>query len=51
MEKVVFVLKEYDLIITNVDHLANFSNHKVLLPEIFEKHFTSFRVNPHSIVA
>ena len=31
--KVVFVLKEYDLIITIVDHLANFSYHEVLLPE------------------
>ena len=31
--KVVFVLKVYDLIITNVDLLANSSNHEVMFPE------------------
>ena len=31
--KVVFVLKVYDLIITNVDLLANFSSHDVMIPE------------------
>ena len=31
--KVVFVLKVYDLIMTNVDLLANSSNHEVLFPE------------------
>ena len=31
--KVVFVLKVHDLIITNVDLLANSSNHEVMLPE------------------
>ena len=31
--KVVFVLKVYDLIITNVDLLANFTNHEVVFPE------------------
>ena len=31
--KVVFVLKEYDLIITNVDVLVNSSNHEVIFPE------------------
>ena len=31
--KVVFVLKVYDLIIANVDLLANSSNHKVMFPE------------------
>ena len=31
--KVVFVLKVYDLIITNVELLANSSNHKVMFPE------------------
>ena len=32
-EKVAFVLKRYDLIITNVDLLANSSNLKVMFPE------------------
>lgn len=32
-EKVVFALKMYDLIITNVDLSANSSNHKVIFPE------------------
>ena len=31
--KVVFVLKVYDLIITNVDLLANSRNHEVMFPE------------------
>ena len=31
--KVVFVLKVYDLIIANVDLLANSSNHEVMFPE------------------
>ena len=31
--KVVFVLKVYDLIIINVDLLANSSNHEVMFPE------------------
>ena len=31
--KVVFVLTVYDLIITNVELLANFSNHEVIFPE------------------
>ena len=31
--KVVFVLNVYDLIITNVELLANFSNHEVIFPE------------------
>ena len=31
--KVFFVLKVYDLIITNVDLLANSSNHEVMFPE------------------
>ena len=31
-EKVVFVLKVYDLRITNVDLLANSGNHKAMLP-------------------
>ena len=31
--KVVFVLKVYDLKITNVNLLANSSNHKVMFPE------------------
>ena len=31
--KIVFVLKVYDLRITNVDLLANSSNHKVMFPE------------------
>ena len=31
--KVVFVLKEYDWIITNVDVLVNSSNHEVIFPE------------------
>ena len=31
-EKVVFVLKAYDLIITNVYLLANSSNHKIVFP-------------------
>ena len=31
--KVVFVLKVYDLIITNVDLLVNSSNHEVMFPE------------------
>ena len=31
--KVVFVLKAYDLIITNVDLLANSSNREVMFPE------------------
>ena len=31
--KVVFVLKVYDFIITNVDYLANSSNHEVMFPE------------------
>ena len=31
--KVVFVLKVYDLIISNIDILANPSNHEVLYPE------------------
>ena len=31
--KVIFVLKVYDLIITNVDLLANSSNHEVMFPE------------------
>ena len=32
-EKVVFVLKAYDLTITNVDPLGNYSNHKAMFPE------------------
>ena len=35
-EKVVFVLKVYDLAITNVDLLANSSNHKEMFPEYSE---------------
>ena len=31
--KVVFVLKMYDLTITNVDLLANSSNHRAMFPE------------------
>ena len=31
--EVVFMLKVYDLIITNVDLLANFSNHELMFPE------------------
>ena len=31
--KVVFVFKVYDLMITNVDFLANSSNHKAVFPE------------------
>ena len=31
--KVVFILKKYDLTITNADLLANFSNHKAMFPE------------------
>ena len=30
---IVFMLKVYDLIIKNVDLLANFSNHEVMFPE------------------
>ena len=33
MEKLLFVLKVYDLTITNVDLLANSSNYKVMFPE------------------
>ena len=40
--KVVFVLKVYDFIITNVDYLANSSNHEVMFPEysncLFQKY-------------
>ena len=32
-EKIFIVLKVYDLIITNVDLLANSSNHEVMFPE------------------
>ena len=31
--KIAFVLKVYDLMITNVDLLANSSNHEVMFPE------------------
>ena len=31
--KVALVLKVYDLMIANVDLLANFSNHKAMFPE------------------
>ena len=32
-EKVIFLLKVYDLIITNIDVLANSSNHEVMFPK------------------
>ena len=35
--KVVFVLKVYDLTITNVDLLGNCSNHKAMFPEYSKK--------------
>ena len=33
MKKLLFVFKMYDLKITNVDCLANSSNHKAMFPE------------------
>ena len=33
MEKLFFVLKVYDLMITNVDLLANSSNHDAIFPK------------------
>ena len=43
-KKVVFVLKVYDLIITNVDLLENSSNHEVFFP----KYLRNISQIPHS---
>ena len=40
--KVVFVLKMYDLTITNVDLLVNSSNHRANVSRICEEHSTNF---------
>ena len=53
--KVVFVLKVYDLITTNLDLLANSSNHEVMFPE-YSRDIPGmsvskiFQVHPQNIV-
>ena len=42
--KVVFMLKVFDLTITNVDLLANSSNHKAMLPE-YSKNISQISVS------